>query len=95
MRMRIASQEISHIIEGYENNSRNYVSSICDFVLKNYDRLLFVKELDNMLMNIDDLYQEYFEPDVPKDVAYDIMLYTLDMLGGYKLIEENSYFGDN
>lgn len=95
MHMKIASQELIHIIEGYENNSRNYVSSIYDFVLKNYDRLFFVKELDNMLMNIDDIYQEYFEADVPKNVAYDIMLYALDMLGGYKIIESNNYFSSN
>jgi len=93
--MKITSQELVHIIEGYKNHSRNYVSSICDFVLKNYDRLFFVKELDNMLMNIDDIYQEYFETSVPKNVAYDIMLYALDMLGGYKVIENNSYFSNN
>lgn len=93
--MKITSQEVSHIIRGYENNSRNYVSSIYDFVLKNYDRLFFVKELDNMLINIDDIYQEYFDASVPKNVAYDIMLYALDMLGGYKLIENNSYFSEN
>lgn len=93
--MKITSQEVSHIIRGYENNSRNYVSSIYDFVLKNYDRLFFVKELDNMLINIDDIYHEYFDASIPKNVAYDIMLYALDMLGGYKLIENNSYFSEN
>lgn len=93
--MKITSQEVTHIIRGYENNSRNYVSSIYDFVLKNYNRFFFVKELDNMLMNIDDIYQEYFDASVPKNVAYDIMLYALDMLGGYELIENNKYFSEN